>query len=98
MNLVFQHGQAFDSDSKGVAAEFVRVVIDKFKNTRVDHTGAAAFDPAGGFADPAALSLTEDATDIHFGAGFGKGKIGGTEPQFNVWGEQSLIEEGQYPF
>src|SRR5581483_8584565 len=81
VDAVLEHGDALHAHAEGEAGDLFRIVADESKNRRIDHAGAEDFEPAGGFAHAARLSVLEsaaaaadDALNVDLGARLGKRK------------------------
>ena len=98
VNTVFQHGNAFHTQTEGKAPELSAVVARHFKNIGMHHAGAENFDPTGITAGTAAFAAANAAGNIHFGAGFGKREITGTEADLTVFAEELTHHFEQRPF
>ena len=79
-DLVPCGGQAVQADAEGKAGIDLRIDAAAGEDVGMDHARAEDFDPAGAFADPAALAAAGRAGNVHFHAGLGEGEEGGAEP------------------
>ena len=72
VDLPLEHGDAFDAHAEGEAAVGLGVDAAGFEDVRVHHAAAHDLQPAGAFADVAALSVADVAAHIDLRGGFGE--------------------------
>lgn len=97
-DLVFEHSHALDAHTEGETGVLVAIYPTCLQDIGVDHTAAKDFEPAGAFADVAALAAADIARDIHLGRRFGKGEVGGAKANLGLFAEHFFgeIEEGLF--
>ena len=95
LDLVFEVGDTLDTHAEGKAGIFFRVDAAGVGHGRVDHAAAEDFDPAGAFAERAALAATKVTADIHFGRGLGEGEVARAETYLGLGAEHLAGEVEQ---
>ena len=74
VDAVAHHDHALDPETEGKSRSIVGVVADGSSTLRMDHAGAAHFQPAGVFADAAALAVADGAVDGEIDARLDEGE------------------------
>lgn len=76
-HLILEVGDTFYTHAESEAGIFFRVYAAGLKHIGIHHTAAQNLDPAGAFAERAALASAKVAAYIHLGRGFGEGEVAG---------------------
>lgn len=97
-NAVFNHGGTFDAATESEAIDFAGIVTDEAIDARVNHSGAADFDPSGLFADAATLSAADVASKVKFHGRFGEREKVGTEADADILSHHFAGEVGKSRF
>ena len=84
LDLPFEHGDALHAHSEGETGVLLGVDAAGFQDVGIHHTGTHDLQPTGALADVAALAAADVAADVHFGAGLGKGEVGGAHTDPNI--------------
>jgi len=93
IDAVFELANPFNPHPEGKAGILVGVDAEVFQHFRMYHTAAEDLYPTGMFAYAAAAAAADPAVDIHLGAGFREGEIGGAETDFDILPEHLLYKE-----
>src|SRR5512146_3098003 len=75
VDIPAQHGDTLDAQPEGEAAIDGRVIANATQHARVHHAGTAHFQPAGVFADAAAVALAAHAVHVELGARLGEWEV-----------------------
>ena len=93
-HVIFQVGDAFDAQTKGVTRINGAVYAAGFKHIGVYHATTKDFNPTRVFAKTTALATADVARDVHFCTWFGEGEIAWTQADFGV-GTEKLASKGE---
>src|SRR3984957_19397861 len=99
VDTVLEHGQAVDADSKGEAADLLRIVFDEAVDGGIHHARAEQLNPAralalrtGSAAGGDSASAAENAGYVEFDGRLGEWKIAGPKTRFHAGPEELLHE------
>ena len=97
---VFEVGDTLYAHAESIAGVYFAVDAAGVEYIGVDHAATEAPDGSGRAWDksPAAFTTAQVARDIHFGARFGKGEVGGAQPDFGLRPEHLFGKEEQRLF
>ena len=93
LHLVFEHGDPFDTHAESEAGVLIAVDTAVFQYRRVHHATAKDLHPARPFTNITTTASADQATDVHFGAGFGEREVRWPEPDLHILSEHFLHEE-----
>lgn len=88
----FQHGNALDTETKSKSGPLLRIVTNRLKHGRIDHSRTKYFQPTCLRTDTAAFSAAHHTLDIDFGTGTGERKKTRPESYFRVF-TKNLLQE-----
>ena len=97
-HVIFQVGDAFDAQAKGVARINGAVYAAGFKHIGVYHATTKDFNPTRVLAETTALAAADVARDVHFGTWFGEGEIAWTQADVGVGAEKFASKGEQHLF
>ena len=102
LHLVFEVGDTLYAHTEGIACVDAAVNAVGLKHVGVHHSATEDFHPACLLAEGTTLAAADIAGDVHLGAGFGEGEVGGTQTNLGVGtkhlagkGEEHLLEVGK---
>src|SRR4030066_1722162 len=95
---IFEHGDPLDAHSKCKAGDFLRIIIDKLINCRVDHSRPQDLQPSCIRTDPASFSPADETLDIDFCTGLCERKKTRPETESRLLAEHLSNEDGQDSF
>src|SRR3989344_5301923 len=90
VNLIFHHRETRDSNVKSESLIFIAGITRGNKNMLVYHSTRYNLNPAGIFADRAALSFAYQAFKINFKTGLGEREKAGAHPGIDIFPEKSF--------
>ena len=93
VHLPLEHGDTLNAHTEGKAGVLFGVDAGGFEHVRIYHAAAHDFEPAGAFADVAALAMADVAADVHLGGRLGEGEVGGTHADFRLRAEHLAGEQ-----
>ena len=88
INLILKQCNTLKANAKRKSGVLIRVNVAHLQHMRMDHAAAQDFNPAGAFAEPAALAAAFEAGHVHLCAGFCEWEMMGTELNLCLWSEQ----------
>src|SRR6185437_14572518 len=92
VNAVFELRETVNAKAKRVPGKSAGVVIYKAVHRRIDHARAEKLNPTRMLAQPAAASVTREATGVNLDARLGKGEITRTKTRFGAGPEEFAHE------
>src|ERR1700674_369390 len=98
IDAIAQHRETVDSHAEGIALPAFAVDAGSLENVRMNHPAPQYFQPAGLFANTAALAVAENTLDIGFGRRLGKGEVRRPQPHAERPLEKTLEEGMQHGF
>ena len=97
-HVIFQVGDAFDTQTKGVTRINGAVYAAGFKHIGVYHATTKDFNPTCMLAESTALAATDVARDVHFCAWFGEWEIAWAQADVGVGTEKFACKGEQHLF